>query len=464
MLEQQSKMLSKDSAGFHVELFRNEDAIVKAMRKKGLAFPEFHEPKKSMKESTLADVSYDLDVLEAEVKVKAHQRKTKTGKIEDVDAHTRTVVYHGTRDSVLDSILAKGLIPQNYSNWNWNLDDKPEDVVYVSKSLKEAIDFGKAAASYNPKAISAAVNPKTTWAVIEAHVPTNINMEKDKRVESGNAFILKEVNPKWFKKIHFYGLTPKMGVHMPVIKRTVDVNETVTSFTKVYIPLPINHLFLKKKKLSEAQVRVKAHARVRKGRQQFVNTYTRENKTAQKLKLIGVTKIEETTIRKILERHDEKILKNIPVIGVLGGNNFAKAWKVANADDSSGAKGVAGFYSEKNGMIILNRDTVRTFGWRSVLDHEIGHSAYYHSKNAPNWVANTMSDRSFDRFTRYSREGTHEAFAESYMAYMSAGGKAKNARFKRVFNSINDVISGVHNKNYWKSYRKFIEPSIEMDE
>lgn len=562
MLEQQSKMLSKDSSGFHIELFRNEDRIVAALRRAGLVQPEFRE-KKIVVESVLADVSYDLDVLEAEVQVKAHQRKDpKTGKVEDVDAHTREApnVYLTNDDVEQRSswgekywVLKKNsqILPGN--GGPLSKEDLPEEMyhitvnkdlvdksgflrgqsdgggmgggnslsgvslttdkgsaalmvrelrrtVYLSQaSIKSTEDFqsimnkfvaqdlriggGKVevkealqaasnsavrffdgnASSYPDKARLASEGYRTSYLMARS-IRTDDLLSGRLKSPLRNPLLMGDNDD--YRKINLkqIGFVTVKRSAVPSKALIHKGSDDFLHEIRIHSDVPIHKVHGVKKKLSEVQVRVKAYARVRKGRQQFVNTHTRENKAAKNMKIVGASSMEEATIRKILERHDPKVLQNIPTIGVFGGNNFVKTWSKINNGDAKGAKSVAGFYSEIGGEIVINRDYVRTFGWRAVLDHEIGHSAYYHSKNTPNWIANTMSDKSFDRFTRYSREGTHEAFAESYMAYMSAGGKAKKAKFGRVFKSIDDVVKGVHKKNYWKDYEKFIKPSLELED
>jgi hypothetical protein len=354
------------------------------------------------------------------------------------------IAYHGTRASNLDSILAKGIVPQNYSNWNWNLDNKPEAEVFASTDLSEAVEFGKVAASMN--SVGAGLNPNLTWAVVEVRIPKSVNIEKDDRVESGKAFKVKEIDPKWIKKIHFYGLKPTdKGWYDPKRTRTVAVNETTTaSYTRVYVPLPKDHVLLKKNNVKEAFY---GHA----GRKGKVGGSVA--KKAAGVKITGASEGETARIKMILSKHDPKVVRNLGEIEVADGPTFNALWKKVGSGESY--KDVAAWYSETTGRITINRTSMGYFGWNNTLNHEIGHSAYYHSKGAAKlWASKHNSDPKFDRFTAYAKEDIGEAFAESYMAYASAGGKAKSDRHKRVFDTIREVIKNVGSKNYYKGVAK----------
>jgi hypothetical protein len=213
-------------------------------------------------------------LLEATVKVKAHQRRDdKTGKLERVKAYMR--VYHGTRQSNLDSILAKGLKPQNYRNWDFLPQGENEKEVFVTNDPELARRFGRVASREGP------------FAIIEADIPSDIEMEVDDRVEVGarekefmradvKAWKLDEVKPQWFKKIHFYEVDHGDFGGATKHQRTVVISEVKKKFTKVYIPVSIDNPLIAAH-IEEATTTVDRHVRhSSKGKAFTVRQHERE--------------------------------------------------------------------------------------------------------------------------------------------------------------------------------------------
>ena len=199
-------------------------------------------------------------------------------------------------------------------------------------------------------------------------------------------------------------------------------------------------------RLVEAQVRVRSFPRrSKKGKVGTVHSFIRNVKTIRGVVVSGATTREQIVIGKILARHDPKVLKNVPTIQVLSSRNFATAFTAGG--EGRGGSSAAGFYNESTGAITINRSTMTAYGWRATLDHELGHAAYYHSPSLVLWEMENKTS-TFDKFTRYAHTNDAEAFAESYMAYMAAGGKAASSKHKETFAVVKRVISDVSSKTY----------------
>jgi len=78
---------------------------------------------------------------------------------------------------------------------------------------------------------------------------------------------------------------------------------------------------------------------------------------------------------------------------------------------------------------------------RGTVTHEWGH-AIQNASNAKSKWEEAYKSPEFDRHTRYSERNSREGFAESYLAYMSSGGKA-TGKFAKTFGVVREVINGL---------------------
>lgn len=395
---------------------------------------------------------------EAKVRVKAHLRKNKkTGKVAQVDQHERSVddkvdvalndptilkhlkppaiMYHVTDASRIESIKRNGLKQGTRSSTEGQvrgvyLTPDPNDFEKegVDIELKDPVVL-----EISTKGLSLRLDPE--YYSFDA-IDKKSLLDYVRGVNAGE---------------EMYALYSKKPVPARAIR--FSVKEDVADHSRM---------------LAETQVRVKAHTRhSNKGKAFQVRQHEREiTKAAAGMKIIGATPNEEKHLRAWMSEHDEKVIKAVPYVAVLDKKDFAAAMK--NAAGLSGYKAdgsEVGWYDEDNASIVLNRSALNEDGdfeedpdtlgeWKSTFDHELGHAAYYHSSKYTDWVKRA-SDKTFDRFTWYAKqEDVHEAFAESYMAYIKKQGKANGARYKDVFKEVANVISGVTGRNWWKAERE----------
>lgn len=120
---------------------------------------------------------------------------------------------------------------------------------------------------------------------------------------------------------------------------------------------------------------------------------------------------------------------------------------------------VVGYVDNVNGDIhlrpigngLLYRRGGATIQAKPTFVHECGHLIYRASQTADHWDARYNGDTWFDRRTEYSiRGGVKEGFAETYVAYVASGGRAKPRRtpygqqlIQETFDVIDEVINGV---------------------
>lgn len=166
-------------------------------------------------------------------------------------------------------------------------------------------------------------------------------------------------------------------------------------------------------------------------------------RAAAKMRIIGATPNEEKHIREILSRHDPMVVDSVPFVAVLDRKNFVKA--ISKGGYRPDGQEIA-WYDEGRSHITINRSFMTASDWKPTLDHELGHAAQFHSKNFVRWNIAYSKDKKFDRFTWYSKTNELEGFAESYMAFMATRGRAKNARYKKVFDMVRTVLKGVDPK------------------
>ena len=207
--------------------------------------------------------------------------------------------------------------------------------------------------------------------------------------------------------------------------------------------------------IAEAMQLVKAYARIRKGKREFVHQYNRD---VDSVRIIGASKEGEQAIRELLSQHNPQVIASIPSITIMPGGKFRKliadesGWTLKESGE------VAGWYDENTSAITLHKENMFNVMQnypgtqkllKGVLDHELGHAAYYHSPKYVDWIK-AHKDKKFDRFTWYSKTNDAEAFAESFLAYVASNGKAKNARYKKVFDVVKSVVAAVNPKrNYY---------------
>ena len=202
--------------------------------------------------------------------------------------------------------------------------------------------------------------------------------------------------------------------------------------------------------LKEVTSRVKSYLKhSKRGRVFNVKQYQRTTKAAAKMKIVGATSQEESYIRGALRLHDPKIVSVIPYIAVMDRKGFARAAKNATVPVGGSTAEVLAIYDEGRAHIVINRGTMEPYLWRSTLHHEVGHAAYFHSQNRPDWDSLYIHDKKFDRHTWYSKESVIEGFAESYMAYVAASGRAYNPKTRKTFAAVKRIISGVGKKNLY---------------
>ena len=80
---------------------------------------------------------------------------------------------------------------------------------------------------------------------------------------------------------------------------------------------------------------------------------------------------------------------------------------------------------------------------RGVLTHEWGH-LIQNASSSGYWRQAYGENPAFDRHTKYSRTNEHEGFAESYLAFMAAGGKAPaGSAVAETFEVVRQVIDGL---------------------
>lgn len=200
--------------------------------------------------------------------------------------------------------------------------------------------------------------------------------------------------------------------------------------------------------ITEATTQVKAHtARSRLGKIFTVRQHARSYQAAQNMKVIGATPTEAKHIREALSKHDPRVTQAVPFIKVLKRKDFMKLVNKGSPEGYEADGTEVGWYDEGRGYIALNHsELVSPFELIETLHHEMGHAAYFHSRKLDDWVRVHHLDKKFDRHTPYSKVSVSEAFAEAYMAYTYANGKARSPKYKKTFNVVNRVLSAVNPK------------------
>jgi len=260
------------------------------------------------------------------------------------------------------------------------------------------------------------------------------------------------------------------GFHIELFK---NENAIISALRKEGLAFPEIHEPVKKvseelARNTNARILVEATVRqhARRSKKGKVSQVKQHERKIAGVMVIGATPAEATTIERILSRHDEKVVASVPSITVFDTKRFGAmmntTYRQSGGDDRLSTKGVAAWYDERTSRIFVHRSVIKSMGWRQVLDHELGHAAYFHSPKSilwddiidrdwEKWEKKGNVHKKFDQFTLYSQENSQEAFAESYMAYMAVGGKAKNLRYRKVFDVVNKVIKTVKPKsNYWR--------------
>lgn len=370
-------------------------------------------------------------MLEATTTVKGHQRKLDTGKMVQVDQHQRKVdatqlqlpIPEQDPVSVKDIVKLTGPVVSNdtmYHHHATSLDNLAS--ISLNGIRAHAPSYGTDQSAWPDGSVEKRIyfgTSKNIWQFAPEHgIPVALRIKKDavkfKRESTGDFYATKRIRP--------------------------DNLEVLTN--RGWFPLK-NFGF--GTRLGEALQRVKAYARVRGGKKEFVRQHSREGKTARTMSIKGATPNEEKYIRKLLARHDKKVLSSASEIMVLNRKEF-NALVLKSTGKRYDTRDVMAWYDEKKSFIAINRNNMVASAWKGVIDHELGHAAYYHSPKLGLWIKSHDSDEKFDRFTWYSKTAGYEAFAESYMAYIASGGKAKNLRYQRVFSVVKDVVGAVNPK------------------
>lgn len=332
-------------------------------------------------------------------------KHSKTGKVFSVKQHERLqTFYHGTTSQKkAASIEKRGLVPKPWALTN---DKKLSPTVWLTRSRKKAKFWaGK------------------SGAVFQVRLPAD------------------KVRP-----LHYAMDTVLYRGHIKKVKRLKEATTRVKSY-------------LKHSKRGRV-FNVKQHTR----------TYT---KAAAQMKIIGATPNEDKYIRKIMSRHPPAVLNHVSYVMVVDHAGLKREInKRGQRYSRKDARETLGWYDEPGDeSIMINRKNMTIGLWKETLDHELGHAAYFNSSKLKAWdgaldknsraIEKDIDVPEFDQFTEYSKTNYEEAFAESYMAYMSAKGKAKNPRYAEVFNVVRKVLGGVkkkaQRKKLWLSAQQYLK-------
>ena len=140
-----------------------------------------------------------------------------------------------------------------------------------------------------------------------------------------------------------------------------------------------------------------------------------------------------------LTSHDERIVKHINYI----------YWPQTRKDFLNEAvrdhviepNRAAAYWDTKYDKIVMGSKT------QDVFDHEVGHALWRNTDIKVKWKWNQLwrNDSSFDRNTNYAHTNSEEGFAETYMAFISTGGKLYKGYpdLERTYEIVNEAIENV---------------------
>ena len=144
--------------------------------------------------------------------------------------------------------------------------------------------------------------------------------------------------------------------------------------------------------------------------------------------------------KRILARHDNRVVANLSRIRLLNGDDWRQAF------DAQGVGGDTVGYT-RNGLVSINtRWLGQGYKLADIIDHEMGHVAFDESTRKGEWLRAYNGDKSFARFNTQAKRNADEGFAETYKAFIQHNGKAPTPEYEEPFKIVKKIIASLPNK------------------
>jgi len=101
---------------------------------------------------------------------------------------------------------------------------------------------------------------------------------------------------------------------------------------------------------------------------------------------------------------------------------------------------IAAFWNGSNREMAFMAGFVKN----DIIRHELGHTAWDQARTTRfAWSDRYLADPKFDRHTAYAKTKMTEGWAEAYMAYMQAEGRATSIKMRETFQVVEEVLRGL---------------------